>query len=55
MLKNQCLIKCPYPELGQDIPALDIFSSETDLPVSVVLIALEISKRHLENSVFQTL
>ena len=46
---------CAYPELGQHIPALDIFSSETDLPVSVILITLEISKRNLENSVFQTL
>ena len=46
---------CAYPELGQDIPALDIFSSETDLPVSLVLILVKISERHLENSVFQTL
>jgi len=43
----------PYPELAQNVPALDIFSSETDLPVSVILITLKISKRNLKNSVFQ--
>lgn len=41
------------PELAQNIPSLDIFGSETDLPVRAVFILFKISKRNLENSVFQ--
>jgi len=29
-----------YPELGQHIPSLNIFSSKTDLPVGIILIIL---------------
>lgn len=43
-----------YPEIGQDISTLDIFTSQTDLPVGVVLITLKVSKRCLKHSMLET-
>lgn len=46
-----------YPELGQHIPPLNIFRSETDLPESIVFVSIfsDIRKRNLKNPVFQSL
>ena len=44
-----------YPEVCKDIHPLDILSTKSDLPVSLVLIVLKISKGYFENPVLETL
>lgn len=43
-----------YPEICQDISPLNIFSSQSDLPVSMVLIPLEVCQWNLKHSMFET-
>ena len=43
-----------YPEICQNIPPLNIFSSQSDLPVSMLLIILKVSQWYLKDSVFES-
>lgn len=43
-----------YPEVGENILSLDILSSQTNLPESVILITLKVSQGHLEHTVLES-
>jgi len=43
-----------YPEVCQNIPPLNIFSSQSDLSVSIILITLKVRKWDLKHTMFES-